>query len=259
MTSESSSSGVPRLSVNGATRGTRMATDMGRPENTVKTWCNNCRSVTLHSVDAEHGVKVPGMMIHGQEMHRHEHYMVVTCQGCQEIHFLKVRMGSEDMVWLMGYEHPFDSPDLQSSYPPRNFIRAEPEWVAQLDPNLNDLMNQTYMALHVGADRLVAMGTRAALEYTIIDKCGDEGTFRKNVSQFKKEGYLPQANCDAVIAALDVGSAAIHRGYKPDLEAIVDVFEIVESVIHSVYIVPNAGARRSETTPRRIGKNDLST
>ena len=197
-----------------------MTADTGRADNTVKTWCNKCRSGTLHSVEAEHVINVPGMMVHDREMNRQEHYMVVSCQGCGEIHFLKVQIGSEDIIWVMDCEHPFDSPFLQSSYPPRNIARAEPDWIEQLDRDLKDLMKQTYTALHSGADRLVAMGTRAALESTIIDKCGDQGTFKKNVSKFKEEGYLPLANCEAVMAALDVGNAAIHRGYKPDLEAI---------------------------------------
>ena len=36
------------------------------------------------------------------------------------------------------------------------------------------------------------------------------------------------------------------------------MFEIVESVIHSVYVVPNAGTRRSEGTPKRSEKEQTS-
>ena len=228
-----------------------MTTNSDRPDNTVKCWCNRCRSDTLHSVEAEHGIKVPGSMLHGQEMTRSEHYMVVKCQGCEELHFLKVRIGSEDVIWMLSYEHPFDCPLLQTNYPPRNIARSSPEWIEHLEPDLRDLLAQTYMALHIGADRLVVMGTRAALEMTIVSKCGDHGTFKEKVSKFIEDGYLAEKNREAVIAALDVGSAAIHRTYKPDIDAIVDVFEIVESVVHAVYIVPKSGTRRSKQTPKR--------
>ena len=231
-----------------------MTTHSNRPENTVRCWCNSCRSDTLHSVEAEHGNKVPGMLIHGKEMNCSAHYMVVKCRGCEEIHFLKVTIGSEDLIWAMDYEHPFDCPTFQENYPPRNFARNPPEWIDKLESELRGLMKQTYMALHVGADRLVVMGTRAALERTIAGKCEDQGSFKENVLKFVEEGYLAQANSGAVMAALDVGSAAIHRGYRPDLEAIVDVFEIIESVIHTVYIVPESGIRRSETTPKRASR-----
>lgn len=222
-----------------------------RPDNTVKCWCNRCRSDTLHTVETEYGTKVPGMIVHGNEMNRSAHFMVVKCRGCEEIHFLKVTIGSEDVIWTMDYEYPFDCPALQENHPPRNYARNPPDWIENLEPNLRVLLKQTYMALHIGADRLVAMGTRAALEQTIVDKCGDQRNFEKNVSKFVEEGYLAQANREAVMAALDVGSAAVHRGYRPDLEALVDVFEIIESVIHAVYIVPESGTRRSEVTPKR--------
>jgi len=228
-----------------------MPADTGRSENTVRCWCNKCRSDTLHSVEAEHSIEVPGMEIHGTEMYRQEFYMVVKCNGCAEIHFLKIRIGSEDGIWTMDYEHPFDCPLVQSNYPPRNIARQPPDWIGNLPPDLRELIGQTYLALHVGADRLVAMGTRAVLELVITDKCEDQGSFKANVSKFVEDGYLAEANKEAVMAALDVGSASIHRGYTPDLEAIADVFEIVESVIHTVYIVPESGSRRAENTPKR--------
>ena len=228
-----------------------MTKSSDRPENTVRCWCNRCRQDTLHSVEAERAIKVPGLMIHGQETTRSEHYMVVKCQGCEELHFLKVRIGSEDVVWMLEFEHPFDCPLLQTNYPAPNVGRDSPEWIEHLEPGLRDLLAQTYMALHIGADRLVVMGARAALELAIIGKCEDQGSFKNNVSKFIQDGYLAERNREAVMDALDVGSAAIHRAYKPDLEAIVDVLEILESVIHAAYIVPESGARRNEQTPRR--------
>jgi len=228
-----------------------MPSSPDRPDNTVICWCNKCRLDTLHDVVADHGISVPGMVLHGKDMGRNEHYMIVKCRGCIEVHFLKVRIGSEDTIWAMGYEHPFDCPLLQSNFPPRNIARQQPAWIENLDADLRDLIEQTYRALHSGADRLAVMGTRAILEWAIIDKCNDQGTFTKNVSKFIDDGYLAESNRDAVIAALDVGSAAIHRAYSPDLDAISDVFEIVESIIHSVYIVPESGLRSNYSTPSR--------
>ena len=222
-----------------------------RPDNTVKCWCNQCRRDTVHFVLKEHAVRVKGMLVHGREMDRHEHYMVVECRGCEEIHFLKVRIGSEDIIWTIEYEHPFDCPLVQSNFPPRNIARKAPDWIQYLQCDLRDLMTQTYMVLHIGADRLVAMGARAVLERVMIEKCGDQGTFGENITEFVKQGFLAPSNREAVMAALDVGSAAVHRAYKPDLQAVVDVFEIVESVVHSVYIIPMSAARRIKNTPKR--------
>ena len=222
-----------------------------RPDNTVICWCNKCHSDTFHEVVAEHVVKPPGMMIHGREMLRQNHHMIVTCRGCKEPHYLIVSIGTEDSIWAMGYEHPFDCPLLQSNFPPRNIARTKPDWVEQLDPDLRDILEQTYSALHIGADRLVAMGARAALEQVMNQNCGDQGTFKANVDEFVSRGFMPENLKETILEALDVGSAAIHRGYKPDLKAISDVFEIVESILHGVCILPVAGDRLRRTTPKR--------
>src|SRR3546814_17356264 len=74
--------------------------------------------------------------------------------------------------------HPFDCPLLQSNFPPRNIAREKPDWFEKLEPDLQDMLAQTYNALHIGADRLVAMGTRAVLEMAIVKTCGDHRIFK---------------------------------------------------------------------------------
>lgn len=227
-----------------------------RTDNTVVCWCNKCHSDTLHDVLAEHAVAIPGMLLHGERLDREAHYMIVGCRGCRDIHFLIVKIGSEDFIWTMGYEHPFDCPLLQANFPPRNIARLKPDWIEQLEPILRDIMEQTYSALHIGADRLVCMGTRAAIEYVTIEKCGDQGSFEKNVEVLAELGFLQKELVSTVLAALDVGSAAIHRGYKPELKAISDVFTIVEAVIHGIYLLPPAAERLKKTTPPRKKRSD---
>src|SRR3546814_18041560 len=90
------------------------------------------------------------MMLHGREMHRHHHYMIVKCRGCREPHFLLVTIGSEDALWYLGSEHPFDCPLLQSNFPPRNIAREKPDWFVTLEPDLQDMLAQPYNALHIG-------------------------------------------------------------------------------------------------------------
>src|SRR3546814_374900 len=193
------------------------------------------------------------MMLHCREMHRHHHDMIVKCRGCRETHFLLVKIGSEDALWYLGYEHPFDCPLLQSNFPPRNIAREKPDWFEKLEPDLQDMLAQTYNALHIGADRLVAMGTRAVLEMAIVKTCGDHRSFKANVAEFVRQGFMNAKLKDTILEALDFGSAAIHRGYKPELEVISDVFGIVESLLYATFVAPAAGERLKQTTPRRSG------
>src|SRR3546814_18196465 len=98
------------------------------------------------------------------------------------------------------------------------------------------MLAQTYNALHIGADRLVAMGTRAVLEMAIVKTCGDHRSFKANVAEFVRQGFMNAKLKDTILEALDFGSAAIHRGYKTELEVISDVFGIIESLIYATFV-----------------------
>jgi hypothetical protein len=222
-----------------------------RPDNTLRCWCNQCNGDTLHEIKAEYGIKVPGMMLHGREMHRNEYYYVVSCRGCGECHFLKIRIGAEDSIWTLGHERPFDSPLVQTNYPPRNIARRIPKWVGDLDDNLAALFHEAYGALSIGAVRLAAMGVRAILEHVAITVVGDQGSFKKNIQVLATAGHISTKSVDIVMSALEVGSAAIHRGYCPDLKDIRDVCAIVENVVEGVHIVPKSGERLKASTPPR--------
>lgn len=220
----------------------------------VKCFCNKCYSDTIHNVVANYVIETEGMILHGQDLRRTHDHMIVECRGCGEIHYLRVSIGLEDLIWTMGYDHPWDCSLLQTNYPPRNIARRKPDWLQQLDPETADILSQTYDALHIGADRLVTMGTRAVLEHVVVKHVGDQGSFEANVEEFVKQGYMPSKLKKTVLDTLDVGSAATHRGYKPELEVISTVFEIVESIVHSTCILPAIGKDLSKKTPKRKRK-----
>ncbi|SDG21288.1 DUF4145 domain-containing protein [Thalassobaculum litoreum] len=227
---------------------------MARPDDAVKCWCNRCRSDTYHHIAASHETVVSGTDPRGRDASRRLIYYVVECLGCKDIHFLKIDISPEDLIWCSNSEHPFDSPYVQENYPPRNIARRVPEWIDLIDVSLASMLRESYMALSIGAVRLAAMGGRAALEYIAIEKCEDMGSFKKNVNELVNAGFLAKNLESTILSALDVGSAAIHRGYTPGLESINDVFSIVENIVESVYLLPESGERLSFTTPKRPEK-----
>ena len=189
--------------------------------------------------------------MHRREMRRNEYYYVVACRGCGEVHVLKIRIGAEDAIWTLGHEHPFDSPLVQTNYPPRNIARQIPKWVGELDENLAILFHETYGALSVGSVRLAAMGVRAILEQVVITTVGDQGSFKTNIHALATAGHISTKSVDTVMSALEVGSAAIHRGHCPDLKDIRDVCAIIENIVEGLYIVPKSGERLKASTPPR--------
>lgn len=216
----------------------------------VQCFCNTCHSITKHDINANYTVQTEGLVLHGRAMGRTLDHMIITCRGCGETSYLRVSIGPEDLVWTMGYDHPYDCPLLQIQYPPPRFLRRVPDWIDQLDPVGSELLKQSHDAINIGVDRLVVMGLRALLEWIMIENVGDHGSFKATVREFVRMGYLPTRSRKTVLDVLDVGSAAIHRGYKPPLEKLAKVFEIVENVVHTVCVVPKLGKDLTKGVPR---------
>ncbi len=60
----------------------------------------------------------------------------------------------------------------------------------------------------------------------------------------EKAGYISSQNRDVLFAALDMGSAAAHRGHAPTQSEVQSVMDIVENVFQAVYVFPQAGLTR---------------
>jgi hypothetical protein len=70
------------------------------------------------------------------------------------------------------------------------------------------------------------------------------------LKRLQDAGYLSSKNADVLDAALDVGNAASHRGYKPKEEHVMAVMDIVENLLHGTILQKTADELRKATPPR---------
>ena len=95
------------------------------------------------------------------------------------------------------------------------------------------------------------MGIRAAIEAIMIDKVKDSGTFNKNLNKFKEEGYISTFQLKDLEAALELGHASIHRGFMPKKEQIEFALDILESLLHGLYVLDKTAKETISTIPKR--------
>ena len=72
-----------------------------------------------------------------------------------------------------------------------------------------------------------------------LEKIGAAGTFRDKVDLLHMSGPIGKEEAGMLKAVLEAGNAAAHRGFRPlrgDLEV---MFEILESVLHTLFIRPS--------------------
>lgn len=214
----------------------------------LKAQCNNCLGETNHILlykedqpwDEEGG-------IYGSET-----FKMVKCCGCDSVKLMHTSWFSEDLK-------NNGDPRIYTYYYPPAISRAEPKWMTDLSsffsstqqPYISGLLREIYSALHNGSSRLAVMGVRALIEYMMISKVTDKGSFKKNLNAFESAGYLSRNQREIIEPILEAGHAAIHRAYHPSSEDVLTVVDVTESLVETIYVHPDKASKLKGRVPKR--------
>jgi hypothetical protein len=99
------------------------------------------------------------------------------------------------------------------------------------------------------------MGARALIDAVIQRSIGDQRDFGVGLKGLVEGGLISQRNKEIIEAAVDVGHASAHRGYRPTSDDVNVVIDIVENLIHNELLAKPAQALRTTTPPRERKSN----
>jgi len=207
------------------------------PMNRILSFCNGCQQDTNHKIVAncsrqrrEGDGQFPQII--------DEQWQMLQCCGCGSIKAF-VKEDSTD----------FKNP-REIHYPARQ-IRKMPKWCGQTSAQCQDLIREVYMAMHSDCMTLSAMGTRSLLDIMLKDMLGDIGSFQKKLQEAVKQGFFTNVQKDTIHAAVDAGSAASHRGFRPTESQLSAVLDIVEHALMGHYVLAaSSGRLKNEVPPR---------
>ena len=207
-----------------------------------RSYCNACGQKTKHVVIAKRTVVSDQTEYEGKTIViAGDAYRMLECQGCESV----------------SLEHQMlDEPnDIDETvlYPPRVF-RRPPKWVQHLPIPIRGLLEEVYVALQNNSRRLAMMGSRALVDLVILDTVGDVGTFEEKLEALEKKGTVSSKGREILVAALDAGSAAVHRGYLPQPHEMTAVMDIVENLLQATYHLEGLADRLRKATPPRKPK-----
>ncbi len=212
--------------------------------------CNKCGPSTYHDVLAlSEADAYTKFMSSRKDDSWNQWYEMLRCRGC----------GQVSLRCTEGYT----SKGYTTTYYPPAIARRTPPWVDyvswvlfegndEVPLDICNIMKEVYIALQNNSRRLCAMGIRATLEHTMIDKIGDHGKFVINLDEFQKAGYLSERQRTALDTIFEAGHAAIHRGWEPTEDDIRTLMDITESVIESVYLHGVRAERLEKVVPKRL-------
>lgn len=216
-----------------------------RPADTLAVHCNSCGRDTQHEV--LHEVKQPWDDSTGEfDVSGSDDFQLLSCRGCLSI---TLRRRS----WMSAEVGPDLSPEIHEYFHPPRMHRRLPRWIDDIEvpSQVTDLVREIYVALDAAATRLAAMGVRALLEHVMIEAVGDRGSFAKNLDAFETDGYVSHRQRTTLEGTLEVGHAAMHRGYVPSGSAIGVCLDVAEHLLAAMYVLPEASGGLRRQLPKR--------
>ncbi len=98
------------------------------------------------------------------------------------------------------------------------------------------------------------MGARTLIDMVMVNQGSRDGTFKSRLDELVSTGFLSSREREILKPALDVGHAASHRGYRPDMKHTQHVMDIVENLLQQDSILEPAAQKLKDTTPERPKK-----
>jgi hypothetical protein len=204
------------------------------PTQRMKAQCDRCDSQESHAIFAG--------------------YRKISSRGYHVDHYLLECERCANTIWLRR------SPEsgVDTYYPPPKWLKP-PAWLADTDFEdedafVSELLQEIYTALQYDLPRAAAAGVRSLIELIAVRKCGDGGSFWKNLETLREAGYLSGHVHEQLKAVVDAGSASIHRGFKPDRQDLITMVNIMTSLVRSIYVDAPAASALKERTPQRPSK-----
>ncbi len=216
--------------------------------------CPGCGGQRACEVVAEHDERIDG----GDGMtSAYVSVRTLRCRGCGTLSVVRDDSFSEDE------DHVQDPrtgewvtvPVLTTTRWPEPSVRPRATWLATLaDETARGLVDEVHRALAANLPTLAAMGVRALLDRTFELAGADAGAdFGAKLRQLREAGVLGERELETMRVVTDAGSAAGHRGWRPEPDQLDTILDAAEALLHRVAVQPERTERlRSAVPPRPV-------
>jgi len=217
------------------------------PDMTRRFICRHCQRETGHWPIANGAIKGSEKSLERGES-SFQTFQVVQCKDCGGTTYCIIHPGP-----MMG-----DSYTQTTDYYPPLPLRIKPVWYGYLTDDYQAILNEVYNALDNSLFFLASTGIRTALDRLIVEKIGDAGSFNTKLKKLVTNKIIDETEERMLLAVIDAGSASAHRSYKPDIESINHMMDILETIFYKLVVEPEIkkelGRKANElrkSTPKR--------
>jgi hypothetical protein len=232
--------------------------DQKASEAVVRGHCPNCGADRRADVVASHAERCDD---ESQVVWSVETLSILKCRGCDTVYVKRDHVFSGDEIKDRDPEtgEYETAPATRTSYWPAPVRRAKPNWIHKIDDApLKILLDEIYQALNTDQRVLAAMGARTALDRAMVLVGAPEAAgFREKLQKLKRDQVISQQEEGTLLTLTDAGSAAAHRGWRPEANVLATIMDGVEAFLNrSLIIHRDVEAMRKDvpTRPKRPEK-----
>lgn len=220
------------------------------PKEPIKGHCPTCGGARFASVIAFYREFESDDYTWSNQDHR-----ILRCGGCGTVYYQKVATFSEDFEHVDTGTGEYDREYHEVvSYFPAPSKRPRPNWVKpwELNGDLYDLLDQTYNALNIDARTLAGIGIR-----TVFDKASElvgidpAVTFDEKLNALLERGKIGSDERQHLQLLTDAGSAAAHRGWKPALDELHALMDIMEAFVYRTFVLTREFNKIKQRIPQK--------
>ena len=227
---------------------------MSLPEpQTIRGHCPNCGSGRKAYVRCKHVVSADE---DDGTSARHTG-MILECCGCERIYFRKDYWFSE---WEMVGSHPITGEPVlvgggETAYWPAPVRRQRPQWLAKIEESereLGKLLLEMYAALDNDLRVLAAIAAR-----TVFDRASEllqvdpTLTFKEKLDRLGADRRISLDEEETLQVLVDAGSAAAHRGWRPEADELNTMVDVVESFLQRSFILGDGIEKLKASVPQK--------
>lgn len=184
-------------------------------------------------------------------------HMILECRGCGEVYFKLSHYFSEDEEYdtdpITG--EMTTTIDPRVTYWPAPSRRARPNWFGKLgDRVLEQLLEEVYSALDADQRVLAAIGTRTALDRAMVILGAPEASgFANKLEVLEQKAFISGKEKEDLLALTDAGSAAAHRGWRPEVGELDTILDGTEAFLHRALVLGGAiRAMQANVPPKAL-------
>ncbi len=184
-------------------------------------------------------------------------FSILECRGCGRCYFKQSHTNSED---YFHYYCEYEQKEVQEyqehvDYWPPPSKRTKPAWFDDLilfDHDLHRLLGDVYTALDNNLDVLAAIGMRTVFDRSSeLLKIHPNKSFAQKIATLVDQGDITKNEGPLLVAVVDAGSAAAHRGWRPKPSELNAMMTILESFLHRTFLLEHVGKSLAKKVPPR--------